>query len=323
MPGIWASALEINEFRGHYPIMDCFNPITIEDQTLFTNIFANIKPNTSELTFPYLYMWKKDYNLKFAVVADHLCMISQSRIYDPFAFCPIPVDGKRDDSKFLKALKAIEDYFNHHHLPLMFGRVEESRLDELRMAYGSSMKEEYLDSASDYVYNASDLINLAGKKFSGKRNHISQFMRNYGEYAYIPVDESNLSECKRILDEWCDKNENCVHPDNCERYAGYELLDNWSRLKMKGALLKVDGRFEAFTAGELLNPETAVVRLEKGNSEIHGIYTVINRDFCAHEWSGVKYINREEDLGLEGLRKSKHSYNPVFMIRKFLVKVIH
>jgi hypothetical protein len=92
---------------------------------------------------------------------------------------------------------------------------------------------------------------------------------------------------------------------------------------MRGALLKVAGRFEAFTAGELLNPETAAIRIEKGNSDIHGIYTVINRDFCSHEWSGVKYINREEDIGLEGLRKSKLSYNPAFMIRKFLVKVSH
>ncbi len=304
--------------------MDCFKPITLEDQALFSRIFAAVKPIASELTFPYLFMWKCDYNLSYTIAEDHLCLISQSRIYSPFAFCPIPVDGKRDDAKFKGALGIIEAYFMEHDFPLQFGRVEEARLDELRSVYGERLKVEFLDSASDYMYHASDLINLAGKKYSGKRNHISQFLRQYGDYEYVTVNETNLGECRRILDEWCDRNESeCVHPDNCERLACYELLDNWSKLPLKGALIKVAGRFEALTVGEQLNPETAAIRIEKGNSQIHGIYTVINRDFCAHEWSHMKYINREEDMGLEGLRKSKLSYNPAFMVNKFLVKVSH
>ncbi len=304
--------------------MHTFKPLTLEDQTLFSSLFATVKPMASEFTFPYLFMWKRDYNLSYLVVEDYLLMISESRAYQPFAFCPISMDGAFHLEKFKKALKAIKAYFAEKNLPLCFGRVEETCLDQLRMVYGESMEVEYLDSASDYVYHASDLIQLAGKKFSGKRNHISQFIRKYGDYEYVPVDIGNLDECKRVLDEWCDKNEkSCVHPDNCERLACYELLDNWSRFSLRGALIKVDGRFEALTVGELLNPDTAVIRIEKGNTEIHGIYTVINRDFCAHEWPNVKYINREEDMGIEGLRKSKLSYNPAFMVRKFLVKVPH
>ncbi len=304
--------------------MDCFKPITMDDQTLFETIFAAVKPIASELTFPYLYMWKRDYNLSYTIAEDHLCMVSQSRIYPPFAFCPIPIRGERDINKFKRALETVETYFREKGFELLFGRVEETRLDDLRTVYGNRMEIEFLESASDYMYHASDLINLAGKKFSSKRNHINQFLRLYGEYEYVPVDETNLLECRRVLDEWCDKNETeCVHPDNCERLACYELLDNWSKLKLKGALIKVNGRFEALTVGELLNPETAAIRIEKGNSEIHGIYTVINRDFCAHEWSHIKYINREEDMGIEGLRKSKLSYNPAFMVNKFLVKVPH
>lgn len=304
--------------------MDYFRPITLENQTLFENIFTAVKPIASELTFPYLFMWKRDYNLSYAILEHHLCMISQSRIYRPFAFCPIPVDGIRDDTKFKKALEMIEAYFNEKGLPLLLGRVEEPRLEELLFVYGERMQTEFLDSASDYVYEASELIKLSGKKLSSKRNHISQFIRHYGDYEYVPVDVSNISVCRRVLDEWCDKNENeCVHPDNCERLAVYEILDNWDKLPLKGALIKVAGNFEALTIGELLNPETAAIRIEKANSEIHGIYTLINREFCANEWSGVKYINREEDMGIEGLRKSKLSYNPTCMVNKFLVKVSH
>ena len=304
--------------------MDCFKPITIEDQPLFTNVFAAVKPITSELTFPYLFMWRRDYNLSYTIIEDHLCMISQSRVFPPYSFCPIPTDGVRNDNKFKSALEKIESYFNEKGFPLLFGRVEEKRMEELRLVYGGRMKEEFLDSASDYVYEVLNLINLPGKKLSSKRNHINQFLRLYGDYEYVPVDESNIGECRRILDEWCDKNEDeSINMVNSERLACNELFNNWNKFSLKGALIKVSGRFEAFTVGELLNPETAVIHIEKGNSEIHGIYTIINRDFCAHEWNQIPYINREEDMGKEGLRKSKQSYNPTSRVNKYLVKVLH
>jgi hypothetical protein len=251
-------------------------------------------------------------------------MISRPNAFRLFAFCPIPVDGVRNDNKFRIALRAIEEYFERERMQLLFGRVEEPRLEQLRLVYENRMEAELLDSISDYVYKSSDLINLSGKKLSKKRNHISQFLRKYGSYEYVPVEKSNITECRRIFNEWCEKNEETSKdPNNHEKAACFDLLDNWDRLPVKGALIKVGGRYEAFTIGEQLNPETAVIHIEKGNSEIHGIYPLINREFCAHEWGRVKYINREEDLGDEGIRKSKLSYNPAFMVNKFLVKVIH
>ena len=93
------------------------------------------------------------------------------------------------------------------------------------------------------------------------------------------------------------------------------------RFELKGALVRVDGKAEAFTIGEKLNEDMAVVRVEKGNLEIHGIYAFINREFSSREWAdNTKYINREEDMGMEGLRKSKKSYFPAFMVNKYLVR---
>ena len=86
---------------------------------------------------------------------------------------------------------------------------------------------------------------------------------------------------------------------------------------MKGILLRVNGRFEAFTIGERLNDETAVIRYEKGNGEIHGIYTVLNRDFLQQDWGKAAFVNREEDMGMEGLRKAKQSYHPCRMVDKY------
>jgi len=304
--------------------MDTLKKITLEDMALFTEVFGRIKPIASEFTFPYLYMWRKDYNFSYAIVEDYICMISKSRVYPPYSFCPIPINGVDDELKLKKAIRFIEGYFEENGLLLRYARVSEGCIDKLKAVYKDSVTIEPLPHTFDYVYNASDLISLAGKKFSKKRNHISQFMRLYGDYEYVPVTEDNLGECKRILDQWAEKFESDIDSQNSERFACYELFENWNRFtSLRGGLIKVNGSFEAFTIGELLNPETALIHIEKANTDYHGLYTIINREFCRNEWSNIKYINREEDLGIEGLRKSKLSYNPAFMVKKFLVKVSH
>jgi len=304
--------------------MDVFKEITLDDMALFTEAFKELKPIASEFTFPYLYMWRKDYNFSYTVVEDYICLISRSKVYPPYSFCPIPVKGVDDEQKLKKAIRFIEKYFEENGMSLRYARVCESCNDKLKAVYQDNITIEPLPQTYDYVYNASDLINLAGKKYSRKRNHISQFMRLYGDYEYVPVTEDNLDECKRILDKWADQNEINLAAESGERFACYQLFENWSRFtSLKGALIKVGGSFEAFTIGELLNPETALIHIEKANTDYHGLYAIINRDFCMNEWSNVKYINREEDLGIEGLRKSKLSYNPAFMVKKFLVKVSH
>ncbi len=304
--------------------MDSFKQIALEDMTLFNDIFEKMRPIASEFTFPYLYMWRKDYNFSYTIVEDYLCLISKSNVYQPYSFCPISVNGTDDVQKLKKAIRFIEKYFEENGMSLRFARVSERCIDKLKAVYQDRITIEPLEHTFDYVYNASDLISLAGKKFSKKRNHISQFMRLYGDYEYVPVTEENLGECKRILDQWADKFELNIDSQNSERFACYDLFDNWNSFtSLKGALIKINGNFEAFSIGELLNPEMALIHIEKANIDFHGLYTLINRDFCINEWSNVKYINREEDLGIEGLRKSKLSYNPAFMVKKFLVKVSH
>ena len=304
--------------------MDVFKEITLDDMALFTQAFKELKPIASEYTFPYIYMWRKDYNFSYTVVEDYICLISRSKVYPPYSFCPIPVKGVDDEQKLKKAIRFIEKYFEENGMSLRYARVSEGCIDKLKAVYQDNITIEPLPNTYDYVYNASDLINLAGKKYSRKRNHISQFMRLYGDYEYVPVTEDNLDECKRILDKWDDQNEISSADENSEKFAYYQLFENWSRFtSLKGALIKVGRSFEAFTIGELLNPETALIHIEKANTDYHGLYAIINRDFCRNEWSNVKYINREEDLGIEGLRKSKLSYNPAFMVKKFLVKVSH
>jgi hypothetical protein len=174
----------------------------------------------------------------------------------------------------------------------------------------------------DYVYSAEDLIGLRGKKFDGKRNHINRFRRSY-TFEYEELAEEHISDCARIMRDRCvDNGCACLGGafDACDRIPSMELLAHFGELGCRGAVVRVNGRCEAFTVGEALNNDTAVIYIEKANAAFNGLYSFINQQFCERAWPGMAYINREEDEGIEGLRKAKLSYHPARLVEKFTVK---
>lgn len=123
-------------------------------------------------------------------------------------------------------------------------------------------------------------------------------------------------ECLKIESSWFDVR----NPEPCsENEAMAIVLRNFQSLGVVGGVIKVDGVIQALTVGEKLNQNTAVIHIEKANTEYDGAYTAINHEFAAREWSDLEFINREEDMGIEGLRKAKQSYYPVRMVEKFTV----
>jgi len=299
-------------------VMD-WKEIEITDIDVFQKAFGNIKSQASEMSFSNMFMWRKNYNTRFSIINNMLCMVSNSRNYKPFAFCPIPLDSFNPE-EFEDTVYQLKKYFDSRGWQLFFGRVEERMVDKFRNHLKMDLKIKKTDAASDYIYDTESLITLAGKKLSSKRNHINRFFREYGDFEYEEIGKDNFSECERIFDEWCKGNDscNCEVPEECEKWACSELLNNWDKIPgLRGALIKVNGRFEAFTIGEMLTDDTAVIHIEKGNANIHGIYALINREFVAREFSHTKYINREEDMGIEGLRKAKLSYQPLGRVWKY------
>ncbi len=293
--------------------------IELTDMQLFRKAFDSVKSQASEMSFANMYMWRKNYNTLFAVINNMLCMISKSRRYVPFAFCPLPL-GEYSPEAFKNTVFELKKYFDSRGWRLFFGRVEERMLERFKNDLGIKIKARNIEANADYIYNTESLITLSGKKLSAKRNHINKFMREYGGFEYVEISPETVPECKRIFDEWCRKNKECEceKPEECELWACSQLLDNWNRIGcLKGALIKVNGRFEAFTIGEMLNDDTAVIHIEKGNTDIHGIYALINREFVSRAFPHTRYVNREEDMGKEGLRQAKLSYQPVGMINKY------
>ncbi len=292
-----------------------FSKLELEHKHLFDEYFKKFNPQASELTFTNLFMWRDYYRISFTIVNNLLIIISEPCRSEQFSFMFI---GNLDEDNFRDAYFKVGEYFENRNWKLKFQRIEEQYLDYFRK-YGDGLKFCNDQNNSDYVYQTDNLINLTGRKYHGKRNHINRFKKEY-EYEYVPLTVEYLDECRRIMDKWCEGRDcNCHRGSYCEKHANEELLKNYEALGCKGALIKVNGKFEAYAIGDLLNHNTGVVHIEKANSNINGLYTFINQQFCEREFSMTKYMNREQDMGEEGLRKAKKSYHPVKMVNKYTI----
>jgi hypothetical protein len=187
-------------------------------------------------------------------------------------------------------------------------------------ATGELVAEEDLDNA-DYVYRAQDLIHLPGRKYDGKRNHIRNFVRSY-DFAYSALDSRTLPEVIDFQRRWFAGRGRSELPGlAAEDQAVQELLRHYEDLPVTGAIIRVDGRIEAFAIGSRLNQDTAMVIAEKANSEIRGLYQAMNQMFCENTLSGYTWVNREQDAGDPGLRRAKLSYYPHHMVAKYRVRL--
>lgn len=296
-----------------------FAEIALQNKHEFDSFIHKNGPRISEMTFTNLFAWRHFYKFRYAIVADLLCVISAPCKGEPFAMMPV---GDINAENFEKAYSFIREYFIQNGWKPVFKKVTEEDLEFFKNRVASEESIQYDRDNSDYIYNTTDLLSLRGKKYDGKRNHINKFKKQH-TYEYVPLECSLLDECVRIMEQWCkEKNCSCQDGAYCERNANMELLHNYKTLGCKGGLIKVDGVFEAFTVGEMLTADTAVIHIEKAKSTIDGLYTMINQQFVEHEWSNTTYINREQDLGKEGMRKAKLSYHPVKLIDKYTVYTV-
>ncbi len=170
----------------------------------------------------------------------------------------------------------------------------------------------------DYIYNADDLINLRGKKYHSKRNHISNFKKQ--PWVYKELTHDLFDDCiEFITKSYNHKNDPDDFSSIVEQYAINTFFNNFEYMNLKGGVLYQNNNIVGVTIGEKINSDTLVVHIEKASASVNGAYPTICNEFAKANAYDLKYINREEDLGIEGLRKSKRSYNPCFMLEKHTV----
>ena len=298
-------------------IIILFQELKIEDKNILDPYFQLNYHENSHLNFTNLFMWRKPYHIEWCIEEDILFFIAEYN-EEKFALQPLCTEDK-----FFMAIDKFKAYFAEQNLPLVFSGLEEMAVEKLKEYPAGEFEFEDNRDDYDYVYNSADLIKLSGRKFHSKKNHLNSFRKNYPEAKYLPINDDIITLCKITINGWY-KKRLALTPDDpfikAERDAIIEVLNNFDALKLKGGAIFLVNKVMAFTFGEALNTDTAVIHVEKADPDVNGAYTAINQAFVENEWADMAYINREEDMGLEGLRKAKESYRPVKMIKKFTAK---
>lgn len=257
-------------------------------------------------------MWREYFNTEFALYDNSL--IFKVQYLDGKVAFPYPSGASVDG-----ALEKIREIAQNEGLELQFVTVSAKALENLKSKFQVGDVKSERDWY-DYVYNAEDLKTLAGRKFSGQRNHINKFKKLY-EYEFLPIDQSNLAEVKAFFVKFAPEHAKDSETYDEETTKVIEVLDNYEIYGLKGGILKVDGKIIAMAIGETLG-DTLFVHIEKADREFQGSYQMIVNEFAKmYATDGIEYINREEDVGDEGLRRSKLSYHPAFLVEKFVVEV--
>lgn len=169
----------------------------------------------------------------------------------------------------------------------------------------------------EYVYLSENLAVLSGKEMHSKKNHVNKFKRMYN-YKFVPIDASIVPLCLQKAEMWLDKKYNGNKQEYSKEIRSIRIaLNNFEYFKLFGGAIFVGEDLAAFTVGEELNPETVLVHIEKADIGYQGAFAAINYEFASYVQPKYKYLNREEDMGIEGLRKAKMSYRPAFLTDKY------
>lgn len=282
---------------------------TIESRQWIQPILSGAGYMGSESAFGTLFIWRDTYHSKVCRYNGSILLCSGE--HDHTYNFPLGKDNLTD------ALSAMITDSREKNMKFKMWGMTQKEIALMEQAMPNTFEYRFDRNGSDYIYSTKDLIDLAGRKFHGKRNHLAKFNRTY-TYAYEDITPQNLSDCVQIAHEWCVTNgcnkENGLDKEGC---ALRKAFANYERLGFIGGLIKIDGKPVAFTIGEEINPRVFLLHFEKALNGYDGLYAAINHEFAVRHLAGYQYVNREEDMGIEGLRKAKLSYNPAILLQKY------
>jgi len=296
--------------------MLAFKDITPTDKEVIQHYTLNSARMNCDLAFSNLFTWRFLYHTQYAIFNNFLIL----RFYADGELAYMMPIGEGCPGQTILAM--IEDANQLNQPFQMLGVCVWMKEDIDRVLPGKFSYVTNRDYA-DYIYMREDLVHLTGKKYQPKRNHINKFKKTYTNYEYRPLTPELIPECLELEAKWCRAN-NCYEQESlvAERKSLTCAFNHFSELGLTGGVLLVAGQIVAFTYGMPINRNTFDISIEKADTSIEGVYAMINNEFVKRIPEQYTYINREEDLGLEGLRKAKLSYQPAIILEKCTATLI-
>lgn len=288
-----------------------FKSPTVEDYQQLKYYYKNYGSIGCDCNPANTIVWGKKYNIKICFKDNFLIRAIFDKNNKPFGYC-YPM-GNGDEKAILELI--FEDA-NDRNAQCNFAMLTNDQCEKLVSLTGVEYSFKELTGDEDYIYNFNDLACLPGKKYQKKRNHISKFNRNYHNWSFEIINDKNKKDAMVVVDKWCQNNKIDISTYD-EYYAIKKTFENYDLFKIHGGILYVDKTPVAMTMGAAVNRDVFDVSFEKALVEYDGSYAKINNEF-SKTLVGFKYINREEDLGIESLRKAKLSYYPEIILKRFM-----
>ena len=293
-----------------------FERLDLTQRQAYESYLTHIGDHGCEYTFVNKFLWGRQ---KAAFLGDWLVLFSQ---FDRRSVYPFPI-GAGDLRPVLDAI--IHDA-RARGIPCYLTSMTKADCEAVEALYPNKFRFHMDRDSFDYVYAIDDLADLKGRKFQKKRNHANRFDAEHPDFRILPLDESTLGGAFDLLQQWY-KNRAEIDPLNdfhLEKVAAERAFAHYPELGMDGIVLMDGDEILAFTMGSFLTPDTMDVHFEKAREDVSGAYNAINREFARYlrqKYPNLRWLDREEDMGLEGLRKAKLSYNPNHLVEKYWARL--
>ncbi|MBO5328545.1 MAG: GNAT family N-acetyltransferase [Clostridia bacterium] len=291
-----------------------FKKLENQDVLNLKNYYKNCSFLASNYSAIFSVMWKNHLGMNFAIIEN--CLVLQNEYAGKkYFYYPVSLTSSKEEE--FKALDKIEDYCKKNYIKLNFSAVPESRITDIVLRYGVDLKISNSRKWRDYLYNAEDFITYQGKKFSGQRNHVNKFKKLYPNYEFLKLSGKDGEKIYTFLKgyEYRQLLKNSVMAEE-EMQGVYDLLPYLDELDLKVGAISVDGKIIAVSVAEKCG-EQLIIHIEKALSEYSGAYPTMAHEMAKAYAGDAKYINREDDSGDAGLRKSKLQYNPCGLVNKY------
>lgn len=299
--------------------MITFKPIELADKPVIEAFTLRSESRNCDMSFGNIFCWREHYRSAWAVVEGFL--VIRFRIDGGRKLGYMQPLGEGDFTPILPAL-AEDAHRNGQRLRLI--GLSDAGCETMRSGDCTEFAFDADRSLADYIYLAEELRTLPGRRFQSKRNHINRFTAEY-DYRYEPLTRERFAECMRLEADWRQARAGQGHTAEmgAEQRAMQQAFDHFEELEMSGGCLYAGDRLVAFTYGSPINGDTFDCHVEKADTAYDGAFTMINRLFAEQLPERFRYINREEDMGLEGLRRAKLSYHPVQLWNKCTAIHLH
>lgn len=294
-----------------------FKKLCLEDKDIIDKYIKPYKFLSCEYSFTSLYIWKDACDIQYTIYKQAL-ILKKKDFNGNYHFMQPLGYVKEDLNEIVEVLRA---YRKENHMRYLFKDLEENFIVEINTLLKET--EEFCIKEDrdnfDYLYEAQKLMTFSGKKLHSKKNHYNSFIKTYNYEVVEIKSEKVIQEVCLAAEKWYEETEEKDSKLFYELHAIKSIVKNMSFLDLKGIAVYVDGIVAAFSIGESLNEKLAVIHIEKGDKNINGIYSFIAKTLVDTCFKNAEIVNREQDLGIEGLRKSKMSYYPVKLEKKFIL----